>query len=206
MPSPSGEEALLGACLRQDEGAWDEFIRRYSKLIFWSIRQTLSQSSFGSRHDLPAELFQEVFQRILEKKEMLRLKDAANIKKFLVVLSAHLTLDRMKAISRAEGRSVYIDAEPRGINEGGLAGELEWADQENPADQAHRGEKQAIVEEVLESLGSRERACLEMDVFDDKTHQQIGQILGIPQDTVSSAIRRAKDKMREKFIKKGLFG
>ncbi len=197
------DETLLAACLQGDGSAWDEFLRRFSRLIYWSIRQTIQESRFRGRDDIAGDVFQDVFGRLFERREILRLKDASNIRKFLVVLSANLTHDRLKALSRHEGKSVYIDA----ISEEGAPEDqtLQASRESDPAQSAVRNEKRLMVSEVLDGLGSRERACLELHFFDGRTHREISMILGIPQDTVSSVIRRAKDKIREKFIHKGLF-
>ena len=195
MRSFGNEETLLSACLRAEKGAWDEFIRRYSKLVYWSIRQTLGQSRFHSRQDWAGDIFQDVFQKLFERNDILRLDDAQNIRKFLVVLSANLTLDRVKSVSRLEDKSIFMDDGDSGIEAPSFF---------NPDEAAARNEKQEIITEVLRGLGARERACLEMDVFDGKKHREISAILGISQDNVSSIIRRAKDKIREKFVKKGI--
>lgn len=199
-PPFENDETLLAACLRGDAGAWDEFVKRYSRLIYWSIRQTVRQSRFGAREDLVGDVFQDVFGKIFEKSAMLRLNDARNIRKFLVVLSANLTLDRLKGLSRLEGKSVYLDA-PEG--EAGLCGPIDTLES-GPAGTAARKERQAIVVDVLGGLSTREKACLEMHFFDGRTHREIALVLGLPQDTVSSIIRRAKEKIKDKFIKKGL--
>ncbi len=200
-PPFENDETLLAACLRGDAGAWDEFVTRYSRLIYWSIRQTLRESRYGGREDLVGDVFQDVFGKIFERSAMLRLNDARNIRKFLVVLSANLTLDRLKSISRLEGKSIYLDDPQEGAGTGAVP---VYAIEAGPAEAAGRNEKQTLVAEVLGSLGAREKACLEMHFFDDRTHREIGLVLGLPQDTVSSIIRRAKEKIKDKFIKKGL--
>lgn len=199
-PAFPGDKALIEACLRNEAGAWDEFIARYSKLVWWSVQRSLGRTRFAGRHDVASDLFQEVFGKIFEKKEVLRLEDPSGLKKFIVVLSANLTLDRVKALSRLEGRSVFLDAD----DEESLsdAGPIE-APEPGPAEAAQSREKEAAVAEALETLSPKERACLEMAVFDGQSHRQIALLLGLPPDTVSTLIRRAKDKVREKFEKKG---
>lgn len=198
----SGDKPLLDACLRGEPGAWEEFVRRYSRLVYWSINRTLDRSRFAGRTDLAADLFQDSFRKIFDRKEMLRLDDPAGVKKFLVVLAANLTLDRLKALSREEGRSVFIDA----AEEGAPAFESLESPGAGPADMAHAREKEAVVAGVLETLSPKERACLEMSVFDGRSHREIGLVLGLPQDTVSSLVRRTKEKVRQKLVEKGLSG
>ncbi len=192
-PSQS-EEALLAGCSRNDSGAWNEFITRYSRLIYWAIGQILKDSRFGSRLDLTEDIFQDVFRKIFEKNTLTSLADPAHIKKYLVVLSTHLTLDRLKSISRWENKSVNTDD----LVEGEAA-------QKSPQETVHQNELNAAVSEALDGLTSKEQACLELHVLDGMTHQEVGVVLELSQNTVSSIIRRAKDKVKEKLRKKGNF-
>ena len=199
-----GERALLAGCLRGERGAWDEFVRRYSRLVYWSIGQTLQESRFFGRGDLTGDIFQDVFQKIFEKKLLARLDEAGNIKKYLVVLSAHLALDRIKSISRLENKSVFVDAEA-GEEDGGRPPEaIEAPPQGQPDQVAAHHEKRAVISGILDGLGAKERACLELDIFDGKSHREIGLILGVSQGAVSSIIRRTKNKVRQKLLKKGI--
>ena len=193
-PAAQGDEALLEKCLRGEPGAWDEFLRRFSKLIYWSIRQTMEDSRFSAREDLVADIFQDIFGKIFEKNALSGLRDAQHLKKFLVVMSAHETMDKLRGLSRADEKTVFIDAG---------APDIQASLQNSPDTSADRHEKNAVISEVLDSLGAKERACIEFHIFDGKTHREIGLILGFSQETVSTIIRRTKDKLRKKFIKKG---
>jgi len=54
------DEALLSACRRGDEAAWEALVARYQRLIFAIPRRA------GLDEDLSAEVFQEVFATLLE--------------------------------------------------------------------------------------------------------------------------------------------
>ena len=194
------DEALLDACQKGDARAWEEFVSRFSRLIYWSIRRTLQDTPGGVREDLVADIFQDVFRKIFEKRSFEVLESAAHIKKYLVVVSAHAARDRIKSRRRADAKNVPL--EDTFADAGVLPDGLSAA---GPAEEAMQNEKNTLIAEVMSSLGEKERACLEFAVEEGMTHQAIGLLLGIPQDTVSSIIRRAKDKIKEKLIKKGLF-
>ena len=195
---PVAEGALLEGCLRRDPDAWEEFTGRFSKLIYWSIRQILNDSSFGSREDLVADIFQDVFSKLFEKNVLAGLKDAEHLKKFLVVLSTHQTLDRIKSLSRLEGKSISLDAPLAGAVE-------EEAGLGDPREAVHEQEKRELIGEVMDSLTPKERACVEFYIFDGKSYQEIALVVGFTSDAVSSVISRAKDKIRKKMIKSKFF-
>ena len=199
-PAFLSDEALLKGCLGSDTRAWDEFIARFSKLIYWAIRQSLNKTRFSSREDLVSDIFQDVFRKIFENNKLLDLKDAGHLKKFLVVLSTHMALDRIKSLSRFEEKSVFVDAGLAAKQEDeGLAGVVAASPDQNPDALAHENEKRRILAEAMEALVPKERACLEFSVHDNKTHYEISLLLGVSQDMVSSFIRRAKDKIRDRL-------
>ena len=161
---------------------------RFSKLVHWSIRNTLERSPYKSRHDFCEDVFQEFFKKLLQREELASLKESANLKKFLVISSANLTLDRLKALSRYEKAT-----EP-----------LEAFSPEDPGKGAAHEEAMSLVREVLEELTGRERVCVELHYLDGSNHRQIAEILNLPLDTVSSVIRRTREKLKERLIERGL--
>ena len=76
----------------------------------------------------------------------------------------------------------------------------------DPSECALRRERDAAIYEVLRRLPRRERRCVELHYLGGKTHRQIAKSLHVPQDTVSTIIRRSRKELKAKFIKKGLWG
>lgn len=194
----AADGALLQGCLHSDADAWDEFTGRFSKLIYWSIRQIMNDSSFGSREDIIADIFQDIFSKLFEKNVLAGVKDAEHLKKFLVVLSTHQTLDRIKSLSRLEGKSISLDSPL-------TASEEEEVSLQGPVGSAHENEKRAVIGEVMDSLTPKERSCVEFYILDGKSYQEIALIVGFTSDAVSSVISRAKYKIRKKMIKSKFF-
>jgi RNA polymerase sigma factor (sigma-70 family) len=56
-----------------------------------------------------------------------------------------------------------------------------------------------MLEEVLRSLSPRERIIIKLSYLYDKTHQEIGEMLRMPAGSVSSIIKRAKEKLKRKL-------
>ncbi len=195
LRSGLSDQELLRACLEDRVGAWDEFVRRFSKLIYWSIQQVLKDSSFQAQQDWVDDLFQEVFRKIFEKKSLLGLRDSEGLKKYLVVLSTHTVLDRVKASSRATHRVDRLDD----------VSELAISDDSlTPLETLESEDRRKVVTEVLDSLKPRERACVEFFILEEMSHREIGLLVGLETEAVSSVIKRAKNRIREKLIKKGI--
>ena len=147
-------------------------------------------SSFRERGDLCDEIFQELFERLVAKGELARLRDAKSVRKFLSVMACRETLDKIKMLSRFEKR--------RGTEEEALG------TAEDPDKKAHARQVQETVSDVLEDLSPKERNCVELCLLDGKTHREAGEILGLPADTVSTIIRRTKEKLKAKLTERGI--
>ncbi|OGW91554.1 MAG: hypothetical protein A3D28_04790 [Omnitrophica bacterium RIFCSPHIGHO2_02_FULL_63_14] len=185
--SPDEREILTG-CLRGEKTSWDAFVERYSRLIFWGIRRTLDGSAFGARPGLADEIFQEIFERLLDRAELAKLRDVDSLKKFLSVIACHATMDKVKHLSRWEARTAVIPTQAVA----------------DPSELAARGEIDRLLEAELGRLSPKERTCVEWHYLDGRTHREIGLILGLPLNTVTSIIHRTRQKLGEALGGKGL--
>jgi len=194
------DRALVDACVAGEKRAWDEFVGRFSKLVWWSVGKAFAGTPYASRRDVHEDVFQETFARLLERGELGTLREATSVRKFLAVSACRRALDRAKSLSRAERRtSAGEDAESPildTISDGAP----------DPAEAASGTERRRLVAETLQGLPSRERLCIEMHYGEGLTHREISEALGIPQDTVSTVIRRTRVKLKSLLEEKGLDG
>ncbi|MBI4352559.1 MAG: sigma-70 family RNA polymerase sigma factor [Candidatus Omnitrophica bacterium] len=196
---------LVAGCIRGEKASWDLFVERFSKLVYWSIQRTLAGGSWKKRTEVIDEIFQEFFKKLLEKETLRKVRQADNVGSFLVVMACRNTLDMLKSLSRREKRMTTL---PSGAEEEEVLPEPLYAvagrDPTNPAEEAVLRETGTLMEEVLSQLSTKERACLELHYLDGRTHEEAGLILGLPHDTVSTIIRRTREKLKKKCLEKGL--
>ena len=186
------DSELLGACLRGDKSAWDLFIERYSKLVYWSIWKALEKSPAPDRHEACREAFQDFFKRILEPTRMRQLAAATSPRKYLQVMAGRLVFERFRradVIARLEVPSALVE-EPELLAD--------------PKEEMVRSERAAILEGVLGSLKPNERTCLELFYLEGFSYLEIAGRLGLTDEAVSSILRRTKEKAKEKLKKRGL--
>ena len=203
---PESDHELIEGCLAQDKKAWDLFVARFSNLIYWSVQRTLEKSAFASRKDLADDVFQEIFKRILEHRELEKLREARNLRQFLVVMAMHAALDKIKSLRRQESRDVSLEKEflPKDAGEAVRLADVLKDGSQDPSAQAISDEQNLAISEILERLSPKERTCVEWHYMDGKAHQDIAVILGLPVGTVSSIIQRTKEKLQTSFQRKGL--
>lgn len=201
------DKELLAACLKGDKAAWDVFVDRYAKLVHWSIRKTLADSEFRGRPELAGDIFQIFFERLISGDKLSELREITSLAKFLSVSASYATMDHLKSLRRREAKEGSLDKvllssegdpaknqTPQDILASDLSTDTAVLDQE----------KTRIMAESLRCLSDAERIYLEMCYFDGKTHKEISLLLGIPENTVASSIRRAREKLKPILLKKGL--
>ncbi len=207
MPAYSlSDEDLIAGCVEGKKGSWDIFVERFSKLIYWGIQKTLEGSGFQKRKELVDEIFQEVFERLLQGEPLERLKNLKSVRRFLIVIACRAAMDKIKSLTFSEKKSARIELGATG-EEGGKAGsifDVPASGTLEPNTRAASAEREAVVGSVLGKLSPKERACVEFYYMDEKTHREIGLILGMPQDTVSTVIRRAKDRLKADFTRRNI--
>ena len=103
-------------------------------------------------------------------------------------MAARAVLDKIKNLGRQEGR----------------LGDLNRPDNPEPSHQAVSHERDLLIAQVIKGLSPKEQLCVEWHYVDSKTHREISEALGLSQDTVSTMIRRAKEKIRKIFLEKGI--
>ena len=184
--SQTSDAQILDGCLRGEKRAWDAFVDRYSRLVYWSIWKALGGSSAPNKQEICRETFQEFFRRMLETPRMEKLSRAANVRKYLQVTASHLVFERFRRAGQTESAEMP-------------AGQVS-----DPGEEAVLAERRAILESVLGALKPKERSCLELHYLDGHTHREIGVMLDLPQDTVSTILRRTKEKVKERLRRRGV--
>lgn len=149
----------------------------------------------GGREEFSREVFQELFERLLEKNELERLRTVHSVRKFLSVMACHMTLDKLKGLSRYAKKNFSLESVVLN-NEDPALGFL-------PADPMLQREFDGIFGDAMSALSPKERACLQFYYEEGKTHLEIGRLLGLPESTVSSVLRRTREKIQKKLSEKG---
>jgi RNA polymerase sigma factor (sigma-70 family) len=98
------ERTLLAGCVSGDKGAWDEFIRRYSKLIYHTIKNTAALHRAQPPGDFADDLFQEIFLSLV-KADFLQLRrfrgdNGCTLASWLRMIAARRTMDQLRMLAR----------------------------------------------------------------------------------------------------------
>ena len=117
------------------------------------------------------------------------------------MVSGNTALDYMRwkaAKDRPGAISIYEEAGE------GLVKEMIEAISYNgptPDGEAVRKEISTAVNEAIAKLPKKERLIAKLNILHQKTHEEIAKITRFPVGTISSSIKRSKDKLKERLKK-----
>lgn len=185
-----GDEQLLAACRRGDEGAWEALVLRYQRLIYAIPRRA------GLDEDAAAEVFQDVFTALLESVETI--EQPSRLQAWLVTTAKRKT---WRMVARAKA------TRPFASDEGEAEGEMEGIADEGllPDEALARLEEQHLIRAALSELGDRCRSLLQMLFYaaEPPPYSEIAAALGTSEGSIGPTRARCLKKLLDALKKKG---
>lgn len=181
----SGDRQLVEACIRKDISAWSKLVNKYSRLVHISIEKRLKRYNLpASRHDIE-DIKQNLLSDIWLNNKLEAIRNRDDISYWISIASGNAAIEHFRSAGARQNLKVSpLDTEDIICDGGGIVDELT------------RAEIEARVDEAIEALPHQERLIMKLHLIDDKKYHEISEILGIPKGTVSSYIKRAKEKLR----------
>jgi len=182
------EAELIKRCIKKDKKAWNAFVEKYSRLVYWAIRKRLSMSSFGCDEADIEDIFQEVFLAVLTAEKLSQLNDPKFIPGWLAMVASNKTVDFMRQkVHRQQNLVVDIPVKDNTFEQNLLSQDVVF-----------------VIKELINTLSDKERIIISLNLLEEKTHKEIADILGMPANTISTVIWRSKEKLKEKLKKRGI--
>ncbi|MCC6695199.1 MAG: sigma-70 family RNA polymerase sigma factor [Candidatus Hydrogenedentes bacterium] len=160
----------------RDAEAFKLIAQRHAGMVFATCRRML-------RNYADAE---EVAQECFEVLCMTRRRPDRNLASWLHRVATNRCINRIRSTKRLTNReSTYASSKPEGV-------EITWDDLYH------------LVDEVIAELPQDLREPVVRHFFEDETHEDIAQSLGVTRSAVSHRIHRAIDRMRAGLQRKGV--
>ena len=180
-------QILIERCIRQEEKAWEEFIERFSGLLYYSAHERLRRNGIRFGQQDLEDIVQAIFLEIWEKRKLEEVREREKITAWLSIVAQTRALNYMRQkrerLLREEEffrlETLKIDAE------------------------SQRDDEEFIeyLEKAIETFDAREKIILKLNIIYGRRHREIAQFMSIPLNTVSTIIARNK-KIREQRLKK----
>lgn len=173
---------------------WDEFVTRYSRLVYFSIKECARRRAFNLPEQDAEDIHQKVFFSIWKGDKLRQLKDQSKLPAWLSMTAVNATLDHIRSKDYLQSKRGDADN-----LEDTLASKSP-----SPAEEAASREISGIVEESLNLLEPKARLAVKLNFIQGRTHKEISQMLNIPMGTVATLINRAKDELKKRLKEKGI--
>ena len=201
MRPPLGEDRqLLSKCLSGDRGAWETVVRRFSNLVYQTVRSTfISKQTPFSRQDLE-DLHNTVFLGLFEqgcaKLKLYQGRNGCTLASWIRIVTVRTVLNhlRKKGVDGPlwEKKKTPIDELPwlRGEDKGPLA-LMESEEQEK------------LVHEGMESLAPRDRLFMKLHIDQGLPVEEVAEALQISVQNAYVVKHRAVEKLKSYLVSRG---
>jgi len=185
------DEAIVAACRRGDESAWESLVKRYQRLVYSIPRRA------GLDEDAAADIFQNVFASLVERLDAIEQPD--RVSAWLVTAARRETW--RVVLNQKASRSNIIQGEGE---EDPL---LEIQDDAPLAEEEMlRLEKQHQVRLAVESLDERCQQLLKLLFYSSEPppYSKVAAELGLPEGSIGPNRARCLQKLLRILKKSGL--
>lgn len=182
-PSPSTESelALVAACVRGDEAAWERFYARYQPGVVGAARHALTRLGVAQPEEAAQDVAAEVFAALLanERATLASFQGRSSVATWLGVLAR-----RQAARGLRRKRPGALDAST----------EVQ-ADAPAPDALALASEERARVRAQVSALAPRDRLALQLFYEGGRSYQEVGRALGVPAERMGTLLARARARL-----------
>ena len=170
------DRALVEAFKGGEESAFTALVIKYREAVYRIARRMLRS------HEDASDVTQEVFIRV--HRSLARFEARSSLKTWLYRITVNLSLDRSGRGSR------YVLSGLR---------ELEWepSSEQDPAATAVDKELGRVIRSAVDDLPPRQRAMMQLRLYQDLPYAEIARIMGCAEGTVKATMFAGMAKLRK---------
>ncbi|MFX0200119.1 MAG: RNA polymerase sigma factor [Candidatus Hodarchaeota archaeon] len=186
------EKELLRRCIRGDKQAWDLFVQKYSKLIWFALWQTVKGKNPPIQPEVIEDLHQDVFvslkQDDCKKLRQFKGKNGCTLGGWISMIAARKAIDYL----RKERPTVSLEE-----ISGNCENTIQSSDEElSPEEILLKLEELEIVAEVIRKLPPRDQLFIEFHYRRELPTQEIGQIMKLNPNAVYQLHYQVKERVK----------
>jgi len=175
------DAALMAEVGRGDTDAFQRLVERHQALVIGTVGRML-----GSNSDVE-DVAQQVFIRVW--KSAARYRPTAKFTTWLLTITRNLVFNEARRRKRHPGD--VLD-----VHEGEEAVALADSAGRKPDEQLLQDELQLAVEAAIRALPEKQRMAVILRRYEEKSYEEIGQVLGLSIAAVKSLLFRARTELR----------
>jgi len=187
-------------CVKGDNQYWNEFLTRYSRLIYKYIHSVLNSKGFTAIQEHTEEIFQGVFCALVQddykKLKSYQAKNGCSLASWLRQVTINFTIDYLRKVKPA----ISLDAE----NDEGLSLKDTLADAAfSVPELLAQEERLKGLEECIEGLSNQGRLLIELNINQRIKLEVLRKFFKLSRGAIDMQKARIMEKLKECFKKKG---
>lgn len=181
----SGQESddvLMARICRGDQGAFSTLVRRHSKMFFAAAYRMCGEQQASE------DVVQEAFIKLWQKPQAWDASKGTKFTTWFYRVVTNLAIDRQRR-ERSFVDPVVMET---------------MSDKSPRADEALQAdEEQQVLEEAIQNLPDRQRAALNLCVYEGLSNREAAEAMGIGVKALESLLMRAKAGLKIEFENRG---
>jgi RNA polymerase sigma-70 factor (ECF subfamily) len=191
---------FVQACVKGDKQSWNEFLSRYSRLIYNYIYSVLTVKGYSLPGEQVEDVFQEIFYSLIKdnykKLATYQARNGCSLASWLRQVTINFTIDYLRKLKPMVSIDIEIE---EGLSLKDILRDLSKDAAEFLSDQDRR----KTLKECVDLLDSGEQYFMELFLNQGLNLEQIKEYFKINRGAVDMRKRRIFQKLQDCFKKKG---
>jgi RNA polymerase sigma-70 factor, ECF subfamily len=193
-PAQSDEAALIAELQAGSEGAFAYLVAVYQNPVYGLISHLVANQGEA------ADVLQNVFLKVL--RGIRSFNGKSSLKTWIYRIAVHEASNcRRSWVRRLFHEPFSVDDELMGPRMQAVMA-ANGNGSETPDTAYMQAERQAEVRKALDSLAQPYRSVAVLREIEDLSYEEIAQILGVPEGTVKSRLRRGRELLKQKLARR----
>jgi len=187
------DRRLISKCLSGDRGAWETVVRRFSNLVYQTVRSTFvaKQTSFSRQdlEDLHNTVFLGLFEQGCAKLKLYQGRNGCSLASWIRIVTLRMVLSHL----RKKGIDAPLWEKKKTPVEG-----LSWlqAKDQGPLALMESAEQEKLVHEGMESLAPRDRLFMKLHIDQGLPVEEVAEALQISVQNAYVVKHRAMERLK----------
>ncbi|MDD5237860.1 MAG: RNA polymerase sigma factor [Candidatus Omnitrophica bacterium] len=188
-------------CVKGDKQSWDEFVEKYSRLLYNYIYRILNSKlpSQFNQEDVN-DIFQDIFILLtrdnFKKLKSFKAKNGSSLATWLRQVAINFTIDYLRKFKP----SISLDKES---NDGVNLKDMLVDESSNATDLLIAEEKLGQLKDCIEKLDTEDKYFLELHIHQGLSLEELKDILKVSRGAVDMRKSRITDRLKDCFKAKG---
>ncbi len=187
-------------CIKGDNQSWNEFLSRYSRLIYKYIHSVLNAKGFSPSQNYLEDIFQDLFASLIQddykKLRSFKAKNGCSLASWLRQVTLNHTLSYLRRMKPVISLDAETDA---GVNLKDILSDTAFSVPEFLS----REEKIKNLEDCIAGLDPRDKLLVELNINQGLRLEALRDIFGVSRGAIDMQKARMINKLKECFKLKG---